>query len=84
VVQVYLAPDPAAPGPWERPERWLAGFAGITAGPGETAEAIVTLPRRAAEVWSGAGWTAVPGRYTVEAAHSVADVRLTARWDVTK
>ncbi|MBM9509630.1 glycoside hydrolase family 3 protein [Actinacidiphila acididurans] len=84
VVQVYLAPDPTEPGPWERPERWLAGFAGITAGPGETAEAIVTLPRRAAEVWSGDGWTAVPGRYTVEAAHSVADVRLTARWDVTK
>ncbi|MGW8379344.1 glycoside hydrolase family 3 C-terminal domain-containing protein [Streptomyces sp. ODS28] len=82
VVQLYLAPqapDPSA----ERPSRWLAGFATVEAAPGETAEALIGIPRRAAEIWDeslsgGAGnWRLVPGRYAAEVARSVADPRLT-------
>jgi beta-glucosidase len=75
IVQVYLATD--APEP-ERPARWLAGFASVTAAPGEIVEATVTIPRRAAEIWDGTGWSLVPGAYQVEAGRGVADVRLTA------
>jgi beta-glucosidase len=74
VVQVYLAAESPEP---ERPTRWLVGFANVTAAPGETVEATVTVPRRAAEVWDG-GWTLVSGAYRVEAGRTAADVRLSA------
>ncbi|GAB7039954.1 MULTISPECIES: beta-glucosidase [Catenuloplanes] len=54
----------------DRPLRWLAGFAPVTAAPGETVEARVPLPARAFQIWDD-GWQAVPGTYRVEAAHSV-------------
>ncbi|MEV5970930.1 glycoside hydrolase family 3 C-terminal domain-containing protein [Streptomyces sp. NPDC051921] len=84
VVQIYLAP--VADGV-ERPARWLAGFASVEAGAGETVEVTVELPRRAFEIWDeekgGSGaWTFVPGGYEVLAAHSLSDARLTARLDV--
>jgi len=75
VVQVYLSASGGSPA---RPRRWLAGFAAVTASPGETAEVDVPLPRRAAEVWTGDGWHLVPGHYTVEAGRSAGDVRATA------
>ncbi|MEU3895066.1 glycoside hydrolase family 3 C-terminal domain-containing protein [Streptomyces sp. NPDC045251] len=75
VVQLYVAP--AGPGP-DRPARWLAGFAQVTAGPGERATVTVELPGRAFEVWDGDGWRRVAGTYDVLAARSLADVRLTA------
>jgi beta-glucosidase len=72
VVQVYLAPvEPDA----DRPERWLAGFAGAVAAPGESVTVTVDLPRRAFEIWDD-GWRTPSGAYAVEAAHSVADRRL--------
>ncbi len=74
VVQVYVGPA-AADG--TRPKRWLAGFASVTAGPGESAAATVALPARTWQVWDG-GWATVAGEYTIEAAHSLDDVRLTA------
>ncbi|OAL13107.1 glycosyl hydrolase [Streptomyces noursei] len=81
VVQLYVAPvdDPA-----ERPARWLAGFAGVTAAPGETAEARIPLPGRAFEVWDEAAgaWTAVPGTYEIQAGRSVTDTRLRAPLEV--
>ncbi|MFC9230004.1 beta-glucosidase [Streptomyces decoyicus] len=59
VVQIYLAPTAdAAPDAPERPARWLAGFAVVEAGPGESAEAEIPLPDRAFAVWDegdGAG-----------------------------
>ncbi|MGW1378959.1 glycoside hydrolase family 3 protein [Streptomyces sp. NPDC002446] len=82
VVQVYLAPTAdAAPDAPERPARWLAGFAVVEAAPGESAEAEIPLPDRAFAVWEeeDGGWRRVKGVYTVEAAHSVADRRLTAQ-----
>jgi len=73
VVQVYAGPrTPDA----SRPSRWLAGFAGLTAGPGEAATVTIELPDRAWQVWDG-GWATIPGEYVLEAAHSLADVRLT-------
>ncbi len=81
-VQLYLAPDEPATAFGPRPDRWLAGFAVVRAEPGGTAEARIALPRRAAETWTPSGRRLVPGSYTVEAAHSVADIRLTARLEV--
>ncbi|QGV80787.1 beta-glucosidase family protein [Streptomyces ficellus] len=77
-VQLYAAP--AGDDPVDRPARWLAGFASVQAGPGETAEAEIRLPRRAFEIWdeeTGA-WTAVPGTYEIRAGRSLTDTRLTA------
>jgi beta-glucosidase len=75
VVQVYLAPDaPAA----DRPSRWLAGFASVQAGAGETVEAVVELPRRAVEAWEGGGWVTLSGGYTVDVGHDYGDTRLSA------
>ncbi|MFE5297034.1 glycoside hydrolase family 3 protein [Streptomyces sp. NPDC056632] len=81
VVQIYLAPVADAV---ERPARWLAGFASVEAGAGETVEVTVELPRRAFEIWDEGSddWTFVSGGYEVLAAHSLADARLTARLDV--
>ncbi|WP_434445436.1 glycoside hydrolase family 3 C-terminal domain-containing protein [Lentzea sp. E54] len=61
VVQVYLSrPGSAVP----RPRRWLAGFATVTAGPGETVEALVEVPERATSHWAGK-WLVEPGAFTV-------------------
>ncbi|MFI1563748.1 glycoside hydrolase family 3 protein [Streptomyces sp. NPDC020490] len=81
VVQVYLAPAEPDAG---RPARRLAGFADVTAAPGENAEAVVTLPRRAFEVWdeeTGA-WTFVKGSYEIQVGRSIADRRITATINV--
>jgi beta-glucosidase len=79
VVQIYLAPgqDPASDAV-ERPVRWLAGFASVEAGPGETVDVRIPLRRRAFEIWDeqADAWSFVPGTYQVQAAHSVGDRRL--------
>lgn len=81
VVQVYLAP--AEPGT-DRPARGLAGFAGVAAGPGETAEAVIELPRRAFEMWDEQtnSWTFVKGSYEIQVGRSIADRRVTATINV--
>ncbi|WP_339129168.1 glycoside hydrolase family 3 C-terminal domain-containing protein [Streptomyces sp. f51] len=75
VVQVYLAP--AEPGT-ERPVRALAGFAVVEAAPGESAEAVVELPRRSFEIWDTAtnAWAFVKGSYEIQAGRSLTDPRL--------
>ncbi|HEY3685500.1 MAG TPA: glycoside hydrolase family 3 C-terminal domain-containing protein [Streptosporangiaceae bacterium] len=75
VVQVYLSAG--APGGPRRAARWLAGFAGVEAQPGETVEVDVPLPRRAVEVWAEHGWRQVPGPYTVAAGRHAGDTRVT-------
>ncbi|WP_431044618.1 beta-glucosidase [Streptomyces sp. P1-3] len=82
VVQVYLAaprtPGGAAADSVERPARVLAGFATVRAEPGRSVEAVIALPRRAAEIWDeDGGWRLLPGEYAAEAGRSVADRRLT-------
>ncbi|MDG4832708.1 glycoside hydrolase family 3 C-terminal domain-containing protein [Solwaraspora sp. WMMD1047] len=73
VVQVYVGPVEPDP---ERPERWLAGFATVTAAPGEEVTARVPLPHRATRTWVDGDWRDAPTDYRVEAAHSLADRRL--------
>jgi beta-glucosidase len=80
VVQIYAGPAGAdAAG---RPRRWLAGFALVAAAPGESRTVTIGLPERTFQIWAGdaadGGWQTIPGEYVIEAAHSRADVRLTA------
>ncbi|MFJ2152697.1 glycoside hydrolase family 3 protein [Streptomyces microflavus] len=83
-VQIYLAPAPAPDAP-ERPARWLAGFARVTAAPGGSVEVTVPVEARACQVWDeeAYGWKTVPGTYEVQAARSLADVRATTTVDIT-
>ena len=74
VVQAYLAPtEPDS----ERPHRWLAGFASVTAEPGRTATAVITILRRSRQVWRDGGWRDAAGGHRLEVGRSVADRRLT-------
>ncbi|MFI9610609.1 beta-glucosidase [Streptomyces sp. NPDC052023] len=82
VVQLYVAPAGSATGTGpgaERPARWLAGFADVEAGPGESAEAVVELPRRAFEIWdeTSDSWSYVKGSYEIQVGRSIADRRIT-------
>ncbi|MDJ0383905.1 glycoside hydrolase family 3 C-terminal domain-containing protein [Streptomyces sp. G-G2] len=81
VVQVYLAP---VADPVERPASWLAAFASLEAGPGESVEAEIALPARAFEIWdeSAGAWRRVEGEYEVRASHSHPDARLTATLEI--
>ncbi|GAB3462524.1 glycoside hydrolase family 3 C-terminal domain-containing protein [Streptomonospora sediminis] len=79
VVQVYLAPrDPG--GAAERPQRWLAGFAAVSAAAGGSARAEIDVPARAVQVWdtAAAGWRTVPGDYDVLVGRSAGDTPLSA------
>ncbi|MFI8363283.1 beta-glucosidase [Streptomyces sp. NPDC085612] len=81
VVQVYLAPlDDAV----ERPASWLAAFAGVQAGPGESVEAEIALPARAFEIWDeeARAWRRIGGTYEVRASRSHGDTRLTTPLDL--
>ena len=74
MVQVYVSPDVTAP---DRPRQWLAGFAPVDAHPGEAVTVRIPLPERTFQIWDN-GWHTVPGTYTVTAAHSIDDPRVTA------
>ncbi|MGC0403690.1 beta-glucosidase [Streptomyces sp. SAI-126] len=81
VVQVYLAPaEPDA----ERPARRLAGFAGVEAGPGESVEVTVEIPRRAFEIWDekSSSWSYVKGSYELQVGRSIGDRRVTVTINV--
>ncbi|WP_245870868.1 beta-glucosidase family protein [Asanoa hainanensis] len=82
VVQVYVGPTGSSDGDLVRPTRWLAGFAGVTAEPGEAVTVRIPLPERAFQVWADGGWQTVAGSYRVEAAASVTDLKLTATVDL--
>jgi beta-glucosidase len=73
VQQVYVSPPDGDP---SRPVRTLAAFAGLTAGPGETAQARVTVPARAFGRWDEAAgdWVYPPGEYLVEVGWSSRDL----------
>lgn len=75
VVQAYLA---GPPGDRTRPVRVLATFGSATAGPGECAEVLLTVPARAFARWdAGRGdWIWPGGQYTVEVGRSSRDLRL--------
>ncbi|MFF4028335.1 glycoside hydrolase family 3 protein [Streptomyces sviceus] len=83
VVQVYLAPAEAE-ADTERPARRLAGFAGAEAGPGESTEVTVEIPRRAFEIWDEktSSWAYVKGSYEIQVGRSIGDRRVTATINV--
>jgi beta-glucosidase len=73
VVQVYLArPDSSI----ERPLRWLAGYAGVRAEPGEKTTAVIAVPRRAFAHWDVGthGWVVEPGEFELSVGRSVVDL----------
>jgi beta-glucosidase len=75
VVQAYLAGPPGNP---TRPVRALAAFGSVTAGPGESAEVLLTVPARAFACWdaSRGDWVWPDGQFTVEVGRSSRDLRL--------
>ncbi|WP_458686423.1 beta-glucosidase [Nocardia tengchongensis] len=74
VVQAYLSrPDSAV----DRPVRWLAGFAVVEAGAGESVTATVELPKRSFEHWTEQGWAVEPGSFTLHVGTSVTALPLT-------
>jgi beta-glucosidase len=74
VVQVYVSP--AVPDS-TRPQRWLAGFANVSAHPDETVTVRIPLPPRTFQVWND-GWVTLPGDYEVIAAHALDEPRLSS------
>src|SRR6185312_3227372 len=77
VVQVYLARPQSA---LDRPARWLAGFAAVTAEPGERAVVRIALPERVFAHWDEAadGWAVEPGEFAVRVGRHADDAALTA------
>ncbi|MFD0664747.1 glycoside hydrolase family 3 C-terminal domain-containing protein [Thermocatellispora tengchongensis] len=75
VVQLYLAPVAGHP---SHPGRRLAGFATVTAGPGQAATVTIALPDRAFQTWAGS-WHPIPGDHLLEAGPSSADRPLSAK-----
>jgi beta-glucosidase len=74
VVQIYVEPPAGGNG---RPVRWLGGFDGVEAGPGQAAQVVIHLRRRVFETWAGAaGWRLEPGNYRLLIGRSVGDIRL--------
>jgi beta-glucosidase len=81
VVQVYLSrPDSSV----DRPARWLAGFAVVTADPGAEVTATVALPARVWQHWSvdEHAWATESGVFTVSVGSSVADLPRSAEISV--
>jgi beta-glucosidase len=75
VVQVYLSRQDTAV---ERPVRWLAGYAAVTAAPGETVRAAVEVAPRAVAHWStdAGDWAVEQGTFDVLAGRTAGDVPL--------
>ncbi|NUT50539.1 MAG: glycosyl hydrolase [Saccharothrix sp.] len=73
VVQVYVTRPGSAV---ERPERWLGGWAAVSAGPGEAVEVDVEVPDRAYRHWTSAGWAVEPGGFTLLVGPSAGDTPL--------
>jgi beta-glucosidase len=74
VVQVYASRPGSAV---ERPQRWLAGFAVVTAEPGQVVDVPVEIHARTLRHWDG-GWVVEPGDLTLSVGASAGDVRAQA------
>jgi beta-glucosidase len=75
VVQAYVT---GAPGNGDRPVRVLGAFAGVTAAPGEVAEATLRVPARMFAVFDeeAGRWSWPQGEFTVQVGRSSRDLRL--------
>jgi beta-glucosidase len=73
VVQVY-ATRPGAP-----PERFLAGFARVEAGPGERVDVRIDVPTRRLARWRAPGqWEVPPGEYRLDVGADAGDAAATS------
>jgi beta-glucosidase len=81
VVQVYLSRQDST---LDRPARWLAGFAAVTADPGAEITVTIQLPARVWQHWSvdEHAWATESGVFTVFVGPSVADLPLRTEIDV--
>jgi len=75
VAQVYASRPASAV---ERPTRWLVGFAGASADPGQEVAVEVTVPARAFARWDAEthAWTIEQGRFRLTVGRSYGDQRL--------
>jgi beta-glucosidase len=73
LVQVYLSRQETCV---ERPVRWLAGYAAVTAAPGETVRAAVVIGPRAVSHWADGDWAVEQGTFDVLVGRNVGDVPL--------
>jgi beta-glucosidase len=77
VVQFYLSgpTDADGDGGWDRPARWLAGYAATEVLAGRVVAVTLRIPRRAFQVWSVAAqrWVLPSGAYTIRAASDARD-----------
>ena len=82
VVQVYLVRPRSTV---RRPAIWLAGFAVVTAGPGEVRDVDIRIAARAFQHWSVAdhGWRTELGTFNLSAGRSAGDRPLAAVIAVT-
>jgi beta-glucosidase len=78
VVQLYASRDASAV---TRPRRWLVGFAGVEAGPGEETEVEIAVPERTLAHWDteAHAFAVEPGAFDLTAGRSSADLRVTTR-----
>lgn len=80
VVQAYLAGPKTSHDSLDRPVLWLAGHSRVQAEPGEVAETVITIDRRAFEVWQPADgkdsgrWVLPAGTYTIAIGHNALDL----------
>jgi beta-glucosidase len=74
VIQLYL--ERVTPSETDRPVRWLAGFATVSAAAGESVVAEKRLSWRRFAHWD-AGWQLEPGEYRLYAGLSSADLQAT-------
>jgi len=74
-VQVYL--EVIGDGGIERPVRWLGGFTGVDAEPGQSVTAAVVVRQRAFQTWNDDThtWVTPPGQYRLIVAHDLLDER---------
>ena len=82
VAQVYVG-LPSLPNV-PQPPRQLKGFRRVELAAGESAHVAITLDARALSYWDATshGWKVAPGAYTVWAASSSRDLRLTQTFEV--
>ena len=75
VAQLYVSPGTRF---FFRPNKELKGFCRIHLEPGEEKEAEILLDERSFAVWNTetAGWTVIPGKYSVLIGASCDDIRL--------
>jgi beta-glucosidase len=82
VAQIYVS-LPSLPNV-PQPPRQLKGFSRVELAAGQTSHVTMTLDARAFSYWDVAthGWKIAPGHYTISAAASSRDIRLTQAFDV--